>query len=180
MFRIDMIKKWTFLHVAYDCISSSWFTLILSWKPLLNLFFKCCGDPRHLHLPLTSTVSWVHNASHSSMLCDVSKIDLPESRDWTMTFHRFRFVAGSMPADGSSNKITFKCPIIARHVLNFRLLPPLHNCAWRKTSRTFNSISLKFTVSHCCSNVCASAYLNWLTRLSMCWMKSKLRAQSST
>lgn len=164
-----------FTHVF---MSSSWLTLILSWKPLLNLFFKCCAEPRHLHLPLTNTVIWVQSASHSSILCDVNKTDLPESRDWTMTFQRFRFVAywkfrlpikwlermrytgeinchwsrffqiiccltGSMPADGSSNKITFKFPIMARHVLSFRLLPPLE-VVYMDIKPFFTQIFFKF------------------------------------
>lgn len=116
--KIDKIK------FTYFFVSSS-LTSILSSKPLVNLFLRCCDDPRHLHIPLTSTVIRVHSASHSSMLCEVKTIDLPASRDCITTFHRLRFVAGSMPVVGSSKKITLKFPIIARLVLSFRLFPPL-------------------------------------------------------
>lgn len=33
-----------------------------------HLFLMCCGEPRHLKLPSTTTASLVHRASHSSML----------------------------------------------------------------------------------------------------------------
>lgn len=131
--------------------------LIFNSNPLQNLFFKCCDDPRHLHCPLTSTVILVHSASHSSMLCEVRTTDLPSLRNLMMKFHKFRFVAGSIPVVGSSffpqkqikikitfsnikksfshlfhamhspKNITLEFPINAKAVLSFRLLPPL-NC----------------------------------------------------
>lgn len=118
--------------MTYFNVSSS-FTLIFSSNPLVNLFFKCCDEPRHLHSPFTSTVILVHSASHSSMLCEVNTIDLPASRDCMTTFHKLRFVAGSMPVVGSSKKITLKLPIIARLALSFLLLPPLiiQNLYWQ-------------------------------------------------
>lgn len=96
----DGTREWTHSKLSSSLTSSVFlccWTLIFISNPLQNLFFKCCGEPRHLHLPLTSTVIWVHSASHSSMLCDVKMIDLLALRNSFMTFHKLRFVAGSKP-----------------------------------------------------------------------------------
>lgn len=73
------------------------FTFTVSRKPLENLLFRCCVEPKHLNSPFTMIASRVQRASHSSILCDVSTMDLPEARVFETTFHRFRFAPGSIP-----------------------------------------------------------------------------------
>ena len=64
-----------------------------------------------------------HNASHSSMLCEVKTI----VRDFAaveMTSHKNRFASGSIPVDGSSNKTTHGAPTRAKATESFLFMPP--------------------------------------------------------
>lgn len=87
------IKEFAFTYSN----SLFFFTFTVSRKPLENLLFRCCVEPKHLNSPFTMIASRVQRASHSSILCDVSTMDLPEARVFDTTFHRFRFAPGSIP-----------------------------------------------------------------------------------
>uniref|UniRef100_A0A1B0B9N0 Uncharacterized protein n=1 Tax=Glossina palpalis gambiensis TaxID=67801 RepID=A0A1B0B9N0_9MUSC len=76
--------------------------MIYNIRPLENLFFKCCVDPMHFSLPFTIIAKRVQRASHSSILCEVKIIDLPESRIRHTIFHNCLRAAGSIPLVGSS------------------------------------------------------------------------------
>ena len=52
-------------HYSSSCVIPH---LTMREYPSLNLFLRCCGDPKHLKLPLVMMASLVHRASHSSML----------------------------------------------------------------------------------------------------------------
>lgn len=97
LFIWDVVYQFTHSTSVFFCI------LIVSKKPLENLFFKCCALPRHLNSPLTMIAKRVQRASHSSILWDVSTIDFPARRTFDTIFQRFRFAPGSMPVVGSSS-----------------------------------------------------------------------------
>lgn len=92
------------LHFTYSSVRT-FCTLTESVIPFENLFFKCCGDPRHFNSPLTIMASRVQSASHSSILCDVSTIDLSEFRTFDIIFQKLRFEPGSIPDVGSSFEV---------------------------------------------------------------------------
>ena len=48
------------------------------WNPWPNLALMCWGPPRHWKVPRTMMASLSHSASHSSMLCEVRMIDVPD------------------------------------------------------------------------------------------------------
>uniref|UniRef100_A0A1B0A2W7 Uncharacterized protein n=1 Tax=Glossina pallidipes TaxID=7398 RepID=A0A1B0A2W7_GLOPL len=62
-------------------------------------------DPMHFSSPFTIIANRVQRASHSSILCEVKTIDLPESRIRHTIFHNCLRAAGSIPLVGSSNSI---------------------------------------------------------------------------
>lgn len=69
-----------------------------------DLFFRCWMLPKHLNLPFTMMPSLVHNASHSSMLCDVSTTERPVLIMSRIKFQRNLRAFGSIPVVGSSCK----------------------------------------------------------------------------
>ena len=66
------------------------------------LLFRCCVLPRHLNCPLTMIANLVHNASHSSILCEVNTIERPPFMTAVRASHRWRLALGSIPDVGSS------------------------------------------------------------------------------
>lgn len=64
--------------------------------------FKCCADPRHLKVPFTIMARREHNASHSSIEWEVSRMDRSSFIASITAFHKERFAFGSIPLEGSS------------------------------------------------------------------------------
>ena len=108
------------------CSAFGAFVLISMTYPEPNLSLMCCGVPKHLKTPpLTMIPRRVLSASASSIECVVktNADDLLCARSAT-TFHIKRRASGSIPAEGSSRRITGGDPKMAIATDNFRLLPP--------------------------------------------------------
>ena len=88
---------------------------------------RCCSDPRHRISPSTMIPIREQSADASSIECVVSTIveSCRTAHTREMTSHMYLLAAGSIPALGSSRKITGGSPIIAMATQSLRLFPPL-------------------------------------------------------
>ena len=82
--------------------------------------------PTHFNYPLTYIANLYDKASASSIEWVVNKTqEFLSFAEELITSHIFLLGAGSIPVDGSSNKITYGLPNIVIATDNFLLLPPL-------------------------------------------------------
>ena len=138
-----------FKSSIYFWISSGVFgtTEIWIWYPVPNFDLMCCLDPKHLNSPSTIIPILVDRASASSIEW-VVKITA-EFFLWVdiraMTFHMNLQACGSIPADGSSRKITGGLPIMQIATLSFHLFPP------ESFPAALFQYSVRFISQSCCS-----------------------------
>ena len=99
----------------------------LSRYPCPCLLFSCWGEPRHWRDPLTMMPTLEQRASHSAMLCVVSRTDWPERTILCTIPQRNWRARGSTPEVGSSYRM---------HHTRHHLAPPPHQATLSLTSKT--------------------------------------------
>ena len=105
----------------------------------------CVKVPKHLKVPFTMIVNFVHSASASSIewVVKITEDYLRFVEILEITFHMNRLASGSIPVEGSSRNTIGGFPSIAIATESFLLLPPEYVPA-HLFSNSLSPISLIF------------------------------------